>query len=330
MDFQIHKAQSDDDWDFFFKLGFATLKVLRKFMYDPMVKNNPDASDEDLAKLYRKETEEYFDFSQPDARVFIAETEDGIPCGYLWMGLRNSKDAWDTETPQWIYDVVVDPSFRGHGLGRKIMQKGDEFAQEMSLNLGLFVHSENIPAIALYKKMNYRIKQTPISKKLESISSTGSKNDSLTIREEQDTDQAMIRRTELERFAKKVRFSSKVDNNTIEKLYRIHLEKFSKEQEKHQRLIAFTKDGVFAGSVWVGSSGFDEKVAAIHELVIDNTHDLQLVGKMLVDSAEKWAKNTEFSAIYMLHHAEEDIDLEFFKKRSYKIPGFFMEKQLKS
>ena len=332
MNFQIRKADTDADWDFFFKLGFETLKALpsRKSMYDPLIEKNPDASDEEIAKLYRKETEEFCDFEHPDSRVFIADTEEEVPCGYLWMGMRNSKDAWDTEIPQWIYDIVVDSSFRGHGLGRKLMQQGEDFARELNLNLGLFVNADNAPAIVLYEKMDYHIKQVPISKKLESINTTGSLDDYFSIREEQEADAVFIQTAELERFTRKVRFSSKADDNISKKLYEEHLEKFAKEKEKHQRLIVLTKEGVFAGSIWVGSSGFSEEIAMIHELVIDPAHYSQLIGNLLIDSAEKWAKNAEFSVIYMLLHAEDNVDLDFFKERSYKVPGFFMEKQLKS
>ncbi|MHA1137620.1 MAG: GNAT family N-acetyltransferase [Candidatus Thorarchaeota archaeon] len=323
------KAENDEDWDFFFKLGYETAKVLRKFMYDPLVEKNPDASDEEIAKLYRKETEEYFDFSKQDARVFIAKTDDGVPCGYLWIGGRNSKDVWDTENPQWIYDIVVDPAFRGHGLGRKLMEKGEEFASELNLNLGLFVHSDNMPAITMYENMEYRIKQVPISKRLESINTTGFQEDTLTIIEEQEANHSNIQTAELNRFTKKVQFSVNVGDDAIKELYEEHIKKFSKDEEKHQRLLAFTTSDL-VGIIWVGSSGFHEEVAMIHELVIDPTHDSQLVGELLIDSAEKWAKNAEFSTIYMLLHAKDDLDLDFFKERNYKVPGFFMEKRLKS
>lgn len=330
MKFQIQRAETDEDWDFFFKLGFEMLKVLRRFMYDPLVEKNPDASEKELLNFHRKETEEYFDFSKPDARVFIAKTDDDVPCGYLWMGGRNSKDVWDTENPQWIYDIVVDPAFRGHGLGNKLMQKGEDFAREMNLNLGLFVHSDNAPAIALYEKLEYRIKQVPISKKLDTINTTGSPESSFTIREEQKADYDAIQTAELERFSKKVQFSVDVDDDAAKKLYEEHIKKFSKDQEKHQRFVVFTKTGEFVGVIWVGNSGFHEEVAMIHELVIDPVHDKQVVGGLLIDSAEKWAKNAEFSSIYMLLHTKDDLDLDFFKMRNYKVPGFFMEKRLKS
>jgi len=42
----------------------------RKF-YDEMIGNNPDASEDEIFKLHRKEGEEYFDFTNSSARVFI-------------------------------------------------------------------------------------------------------------------------------------------------------------------------------------------------------------------------------------------------------------------
>jgi len=32
----------------------------------------------------------------------------------------------------------------------------------------------------------------------------------------------------------------------------------------------------------------------------------------------------------MLLHAEDELDMEFFEKRGYIVPGFFMEKRVKS
>ena len=68
----------------------------------------------------------------------------------------------------------------------------------------------------------------------------------------------------------------------------------------------------------------------VHELVIDPAHDKQLVRDYLIDSAEKWAKDAEFSTIYLLLHAKDDLGFDFFKMRGYKVPGLFMEKLLKS
>jgi ribosomal-protein-alanine N-acetyltransferase len=329
MKFQIRQANTDDDWDFFFKLSYETLKVLRKFIYDKLVEDNPDASDEELAKANRKETEEYFDFKQPDARVFIAESDEGARCGYLWMGMRNSRDAWDIERPQWIYDIVVDPKFRGHGLGSKLMQKAEEFSQEMNLNLGLFVQADNDSAIGLYRKEGYNVKNIPISKRMDEEISNNPVEDEFILRNMEDSDKEKVQQVEFQQFKEKVRFSYDADDSEIRKLFEKHLEKLTNKEEKHQKLIATTKSGEFVGVIWIGSSGFNEKIASIHGLAIDSQHQSSKLAEFLISSAEKWVKIENFTAIYMLLHAKDAIDLDFFKKREYNIPGFFMEKRLK-
>jgi ribosomal protein S18 acetylase RimI-like enzyme len=331
MDFHIRKAETDADWDFFFKLGLETEKIIIKFVLDPFVKDNPDASDDEIARLYRKETEEYFDFEQPDARVFIAESDEGVLCGYLWMGMRNSKDVWDTENPQWIYDIVVDPAYRGYGLGINLMQKGEEFAHELNLNLGLFVHSDNTPAIALYKKMGYQIKEVPVSKLFPYGSQDIPLGDDFIVREMKDDEYDIIKEAEFDQFKKKVEFSDDVDIDVEKKIHQEHLETFFNDEKKHQRFVALTKDGEIVGTIWIGSASFDNKlIAQLYEITIKIDNQSDKIGDFLVKSAEKWARKNKFSSIYMLLHAKDDLNLDFFKKRNYKTPGFFMEKRLKS
>ena len=132
-----------DDWDFFFKLSYETLKTLRKNIYDNLIEDNLGKSDEELEKLNREEMENYFDFSDSTSRVFIVKHENGTRCGYLWMGLRNSEDPWDIQRPQWIYDIVVVPEFYGNGLGRMLMTAAEEFSKELNLNIAITSPSIN-------------------------------------------------------------------------------------------------------------------------------------------------------------------------------------------
>ncbi|MFW9958538.1 MAG: GNAT family N-acetyltransferase [Candidatus Odinarchaeota archaeon] len=332
MNYIARRAQSKDDMDFFFKLSFDTMMATenRRNFYDEMINKSPDASDEEIFKLHRKEIEEYFDFTHPSARVFVVETNDEEYCGYLWMGLRNSKDIWDLEKSQWIYDAVVDPKFQGKGLGKMLLQQAEEFARESNVNIGLFVHTDNTPAIALYKKMEYKIKVIPVSKKLNTDNYEIDIDYGFAVKRDQEIESDIVQKMGFERFKRKVRFSFDVDDTTIKERYEEHVSRYATSPEKHQRFVALTKNGEIAGSIWVGVSDFNEKVAMTYELLVCNDYRNSMVSEMLINSTEKWAKNEGFSIMYILLHSEDDLDAEFFGSKGYVVPGFFMEKRLKT
>ncbi len=332
MKFYVRELQDNDDWDFFFDLSFKTMKAMRQFVLDDLLKNNPDVNPNDdptLLELHRKEMNDYFDFDDPKAKVFIAEKEDGVRCGYLWMGNRNSRDAWDVENQQWIYDIVVDPKSYGNGIGKLLLERAEEFSSELNLNLGLFVHSDNSPAIALYKKSGYSIKQIPNSKVFKVNSQNASISDDFTIREMQDDEYDTIVKAEFDQFKKKVEFSFAADTEAEMKLHQDNLEKYFNDEEKHQRFVVLAKNNEIIGTIWVGSSGFNKLIAKIHEITIDSQNQRDKIGESLVNSAEKWARAAKFTGIYILLHSTDILGVDFFKERGYKTPGFFMEKRLK-
>lgn len=57
-----------------------------------------------------------------------------------------------------LYSLAVDSEYRGHGVGERLLQKG---ISEMKLNsvscISLYVATENMPAISLYRKLGFRI-----------------------------------------------------------------------------------------------------------------------------------------------------------------------------
>ena len=324
----MKQTQSKEDMDFFFKLGFETLKTLRKSVYDKLVEDNPGKSEDEMFEIYRKENEEYFDFSAPTARVFIAEQDDGKRCGYLWMGMRKSQDSWDIQTPLWIYDIVVTPESQGNGLGRQLMKKAEEFAFELNHNIGLFVHSDNESAIALYEKTGYRMKIVPISKRVDQDYSVPPINSKFLIRKEEKADRNSVRMVGLQRFRRRVLFSQDIENEIIEKRYEDYLSKYNNDSKMHLRLVAFTDNEKLVGSAWVGVSGFSEKVVMIYELSIVTQNGTDDLGEALVYSIEKWAKNSGYSTVYILLHSEDDMSLEAFRTMNYTIPGFFMERRI--
>jgi len=331
-EFQIRRAESDDDWDFFFNLSLSTMKTMRQFALDELLQNNPGVDVDDdvrLLELHRKEVNDFFDFNDPKTRVFIAERNDGVLCGYLWMGSRNSRDAWDAEIQQWIYDIVVDPRFYGNGIGRLLLEKAEEFSSKLNLNLGLFVHADNLPALALYEKSEYAVKQVPVSRVFPYDSQDIHPSDEFIVREIQDDEYDTIVQIEFDQFKKKVEFSVDVDVDVVKKLHQEHLEKYFNDDEKHQRFVVLNGEKVF-GTIWVGSSGFNKLVAKMHEITIDPHNESGKIADVLINAAEKWAREYKFSSIYVLLHSTDSLEVDFFKERGYKVPGFFMEKHLKS
>ncbi len=323
---EIREKLNQDDMDFFLRLSFWALKTLRKSIFEQIMKDHPDATEEEAFEVHVKETTEYMDFSDPDVKVYIAFI-DGERCGYLWMATRDSMDAWDCERPQWIYDIVVEPRFQGRGIGKALMRKGEEYARNLPSNIGLFVHSDNDSATALYRREGYVVKVTPMSKKLEEITSVISE-DGMIVRE-LDDQPSFLRDLELNRFRKKVLFSVDADDALVLARFAEHLDRTEKTAVKSQRFAAFDEADIFLGSIWVGTSGFSDSVAMVYGLVIADTHRRLEVGRLLFRIAEDWTRGEEFSTLYVLLHSEDDLDSESLRFLGYALPGFFMEKRLK-
>lgn len=75
---------------------------------------------------------------------------DGQRIGVLWIGPRDGDGAW------WIFDIELDPEFRGRGLGRATMLLAEDAVRERggtTLGLNLFAH--NTTARALYESLGY-------------------------------------------------------------------------------------------------------------------------------------------------------------------------------
>ena len=64
--------------------------------------------------------------------------------------------------------VYVEAGFRGKGIGRKLMELGEEWAGERGLiDIVLNVSNDNKAAVRLYESMGYEIETKRYIKKLE-------------------------------------------------------------------------------------------------------------------------------------------------------------------
>jgi GNAT superfamily N-acetyltransferase len=80
--------------------------------------------------------------------------------GTLWLGVKSGSD-W------WIYDIVVDPGFRGTGLGRPTLRAAEEYVRTHGgTRLGLNVFGANAVARHLYDAAGYEVMSVQMLKDL--------------------------------------------------------------------------------------------------------------------------------------------------------------------
>lgn len=90
---------------------------------------------------------------------------DGEPVGILWLAHRERGTA---QEHAWIYDIEVEPSRRGQGWGRLLMQRAEEIAREWGLtSLRLNVFGDNEVARNLYRSQGFREQNVIMSKALD-------------------------------------------------------------------------------------------------------------------------------------------------------------------
>ena len=86
----------------------------------------------------------------PNQHIFDA-TVDGDIVGALWLAERSPGD-W------FVYDIEVDESHRGRGLGRATMVAAEEYVRAQGgIKLGLSVFGFNEVARNLYSSLGYQI-----------------------------------------------------------------------------------------------------------------------------------------------------------------------------
>lgn len=77
---------------------------------------------------------------------------DGVPGGLLWLGpLHDEPGAW------WVWQIEVDETLRGRGVGRAAMTQAAEVVRAGGgHSLGLNVFADNVAARRLYDSLAFR------------------------------------------------------------------------------------------------------------------------------------------------------------------------------
>ena len=90
----------------------------------------------------------------PDTAFFIAEDENGIPLGFIH--LQTGTDYYHHARHGHIANLIVAREGEGRGIGRLLMEKGEEWARAQGFRwLTLSVFAQNMRARDVYERSGY-------------------------------------------------------------------------------------------------------------------------------------------------------------------------------
>ena len=90
----------------------------------------------------------------PDTAFFIAEDETGVPLGFIHLQAGN--DYYYQEKHGHIANVIVAPEGEGRGIGRLLIEKGEQWARDQGFRwLTLSVFAQNLRAREVYERLGY-------------------------------------------------------------------------------------------------------------------------------------------------------------------------------
>jgi GNAT superfamily N-acetyltransferase len=91
-----------------------------------------------------------------DKSVLIAVDASGKPCGFIHLTMQ--PDYYTGELNAHITDIVVIAEAEGHGVGKLLMEKADEWAREKQARwITLNAFEGNVHARKVYEKAGYEI-----------------------------------------------------------------------------------------------------------------------------------------------------------------------------
>jgi ribosomal protein S18 acetylase RimI-like enzyme len=102
---------------------------------------------------------------ESSSAIYIAEDETGERAGFLHLQTQN--DYFNGKKVGYISDLAVDAAFEGHGIGRILLDKAEEWARVEGCHLlSLNVFSNNSHARKIYEKYGFNEEVTKYVKPL--------------------------------------------------------------------------------------------------------------------------------------------------------------------
>jgi ribosomal protein S18 acetylase RimI-like enzyme len=98
-------------------------------------------------------------------QALVARTEDGALAGFVWVAKTHNDFTGRLEAS--LLNQYVAQTYRGQGLGRRLMDKAEEWAREEGLPcISLSVGARNTIGQRLYESLGYHVETLRMSKRL--------------------------------------------------------------------------------------------------------------------------------------------------------------------
>lgn len=105
----------------------------------------------------------------PSQTVMVAEDGQGL-CGFIWLVVEHE---YTGQHRGEIAAVCVSPRCRGNGVGRALMQEGEQALRLMGAEtVHLMVTSANSAAVGLYHDLGYAVTRLQMEKSLRTYRKT--------------------------------------------------------------------------------------------------------------------------------------------------------------
>jgi ribosomal protein S18 acetylase RimI-like enzyme len=140
----ILRPFSLDDLPAFVDLGLPTCA----FMH-----GRPDVGEDVMRKRFTSFVKDHA--FETDSTIFLVVTPNDRLAGQIWF--RKTVNRFNGLRELWVWDLTVDPEFRGRGLGRALLQFAKDSAAEFGdAELWLLVSSRNTRAMNMYGQAGMR------------------------------------------------------------------------------------------------------------------------------------------------------------------------------
>jgi ribosomal protein S18 acetylase RimI-like enzyme len=98
--------------------------------------------------------------------ILVADTDEKANVGQVWLG--TARDPYTGEFGGYIYDLFIDPAYRGQGIGKALMHAAEAASRHRGdKTLTLAVATWNHPAHTLYESLGYTPERLTMSKVLK-------------------------------------------------------------------------------------------------------------------------------------------------------------------